>query len=107
MKSIDWTPVYISRDIDNAVDCFTEMFSYVLDFHAPWIRFQKRKHFSPSLTASTLELIKQRDTAKRKFEALARSSSGCDPHAKTTAWNEFKKLRNKINNLKNMRKITT
>ena len=96
MKNIDWIHVYLARDLDHAVECFTEKVNYVLDKHAPWVKFQKRKYFCPSLTKRTLELIGLRDAAKKKYEALC-SSSGLE---KENAWQEFKKLRNKANNLK-------
>ena len=96
IKNIDWSDVYMARDIDDAVAFFTSKFSWILDRHAPWVKFQKRKHFCPSLTDKTLDLIKKRDAAKKRFDVLS-GSAGLD---KNIAWDEFKKLRNKVNNLK-------
>ena len=42
MKNIDWIHVYLARDLDHAVECFTEKVNYVLDKHAPWLKFQKK-----------------------------------------------------------------
>ena len=64
---LDWTSVYIAKDVDVAVKNFTDIFSQVLDFHAPWIKFQQRNNYIPWLSEKTKELIKQRD----QWKALA------------------------------------
>ena len=47
LKSVDWSEVLIETDVDMGVEVFTEKFLNVLDLHAPWIKFQRRKHYSP------------------------------------------------------------
>ena len=44
---VDWSDIYASKDVDEAVDLFTKKFRQVLNVHAPWIIFQQRKNFSP------------------------------------------------------------
>ena len=56
------------------------------------------KNFSPWLTKSTIELMNQRDKAKQKYEMLVTSSSCRDDQVE--AWQDFKKLRNTVNNRK-------
>ena len=93
LKSVDWSEVLIETDVDMGVEVFTEKFLNVLDLHAPWIKFQRRKHYSPWLTKETKELIKCRDNWKAVSEDLAKAGA-------TEAWNKFKQVRNKVNNRK-------
>ena len=93
LSKIDWTPVYVSQDIDQAVEIFTSLFSEILNIHAPFITYQQRKHFSPWVTKETIGLMKTRDQAKA--EALNLAKQGNDSSG---AWLKFKTLRNKINN---------
>ena len=103
MALVDWSCVYLSRDLDEAVLHFTNSFNRILNIHAPWIKFQKRKNFSPWLTKSTIELMNQRDKAKQKYEMLVTSSSCRDDQVE--AWQDFKKLRNTVNNRKKYEEI--
>ena len=50
---------------DEATECFTRKFRYILNVHAPWSKIQQRKTFCPWLTAETKELMKQRDGWKQ------------------------------------------
>ena len=100
LSTIDWTDIHATSDIDAAVELFTEKFKFVLNQHAPWIIFQLRKNFCPWLTAETKELMKQRDSWKVKAKELASANPGEVSEDQEKAWGEFKKLRNKINNLK-------
>ena len=83
-----------------AVDIFTRKFLQVLNVHAPWIIFQQRKHFSPWITDELKELIKERDGWKQKAKDLAIMSDGATTEEEKHAWNQFKFIRNKINNRK-------
>ena len=100
LSAVDWADVYTSNDIDAAVDIFTSKFRSVLNQHAPWIIFQLRKSFCPWLTEATKELMTQRDLWKAKAKALASANPAEVTVEQEAAWGEFKKLRNKINNLK-------
>ena len=91
LKSVDWSEVVVNVDVDMAVEVFTTKFLDVLNFHAPWVKFQKRRHYSPWLTKETKELIKCRDNWKAVSEDLARAG---DAEAATEAWNKFKQIRN-------------
>ena len=100
MKTVDWTEVYASNDLEEAVDIFTRKFRHVLNCHAPWIIFQHRKRFSPWLTDETKELMTQRDKWKKIAKDLAINSPGCASEEQKEAWQQFKHYRNKVNNKK-------
>ena len=93
LRTVDWTPVYSCLDIDNAVYIFTELFKTVLDNHAPWIIFQKRKHYKPWITEETVNLMKSRDIAKSEASVLAKAGANS-----AEAWSKYKRLRNNVNN---------
>ena len=97
LSSIDWTPVYLRQDVDEAVKVFTSLYLKVLDAHAPWIKFQRRKNYAPWISDKTKEMLKERDMMKER--ALKLSGSGSISE-QAEAWKSFKKLRNRINNLK-------
>ena len=97
---VDWSEVYAATDVDTATEIFTSKFRNVLNQHAPWIIFQMRKNFSPWLTEDTKNLMKERDTWKTKAKELAVANPGEASDEQRLAWEEYKKLRNKINNKK-------
>ena len=101
LSKIDWSPVYLSQDIDQAVEIFTSLFKYVLDEHAPWVIYQYRKKFTPWITKETSDLIKERN--KAKYEAATLSKQGKDS---SDAWKNYKTLRNKVNNKLKYEEIT-
>ena len=97
---VDWTEVYAATDVDTATEIFTAKFKFILNQHAPWIIFQQRKNFSPWITENTKNLMKERDTWKTRAKELAVANPGEASEEQRFAWNEYKKLRNKINNKK-------
>ena len=100
LRAVDWTDVLATEDLDIAVDNLTKKLDYILNQHAPWIVFQLRKNFCPWLTEETKELMKERDTWKQRAKKLATANPGLATAEQYQAWGEYKKLRNKINNLK-------
>ena len=99
VAKMDWSDVYGCTDVDLATECFTRKFRYVLNVHAPWVRIQQRKFFSPWLTAETKKLMEQRDIWKQTAKDLAiLSPAACQ--AQINAWNQYKIYRNQINNRK-------
>ena len=103
VSRIDWSDVLSNADVDEAAELFTSKFRQVLDKHAPWIIYQHRKFFNPWLTEETKEQMKLRDywKAKAKSAAIA-NQSGEATDEEVFAWNEYKKLRNAINNRKHI-----
>ena len=53
------------QDVDDAVAVFSHLYLTVLDVHAPWVKFQKRKNYVPWLSEKTKLLIKERDRLKK------------------------------------------
>ena len=100
MAAVDWSEVYLATDVDTATSIFTRKFVNVLNVHAPWIIFQHRKNFSPWLTETTKDLMKQRDLWKQRAKELANLDPGPASYEQKAAWDEFKQYRNKVNNKK-------
>ena len=53
LKQVDWTDVYACKDVDAAAEVFGWKFKYILNNHAPYVKIQSRKNFSPRLTKET------------------------------------------------------
>ena len=66
LQNQDWKQVLYCADLDQAVEIFTNMFLQILDNHAPWIVFQKRKNFTPWITNDLKVLMTERDFWKNK-----------------------------------------
>ena len=105
LAEVDWGDVLAMADLDAAVDMFTNQFNFVLNQHAPWIVFQDRKKYIPWLTESTKELMKERDSWKSKAKELAAASPGQATLEEQEAWGRYRKLRNKVNNVKGSEEI--
>ena len=97
LRSVDWTEVYRCGDVDLSAEIFTRKFVDVLNPHAPWVKYQQRKHFTPWITDETKELIKKREELKKIFENHVVTGN-------TEAWINFKQVRNQVNNKKKMRR---
>ena len=102
IRTVDWSEVLATLDLDMAVFIFTEKFKFILNHHAPWITFQLRKNYCPWLTEKTKELMKERDCWKAKAKELASLDQGQVSEDQKVAWGEYKRLRNRINNTKGM-----
>ena len=106
LSAIDWSSVLATSDLDIAVDIFTYNMNFILNQHAPWIVFQLRKNYSPWLTDEIKEIMKLRDSWKLKAKQLAAIDSGEEAsEEQVLAWGEYKKLRNKINNMIGMEEL--
>ena len=99
LANVDWTDVLACNDLDTATETFTRKIRYILNVHAPWIIFQQRKFFSPWITEETKQLMKERDKLKQKAKDLALRDAEVSEE-QLSAWEAFKKLRNRINNRK-------
>ena len=101
LKKVDWSDVYHCKDVDTAAEVFGRKFRFILNEHAPWVKIQSRKNFSPWLTKETKDLMNLRDEWKDKFKELCTSNPGqISTQEETEAWNLYKYYRNKINNRK-------
>ena len=101
LSKVNWDDVLSCEDLDTATDIFTMKLRNVLDIHAPWIIFQRRKSFCPWLTEGTRELMKQRDKFKQIAKELAMRDQGRGVSAEQlAAWADYKRLGNRIDNTK-------
>ena len=91
--------MYSCDDVDLATEIFTRKFRYILNVHAPWVRVQQRKTFSPWITEETKEIMKQRDLRKQRAKDLAILYPLACP-VQIEAWNQYKLFRNQVNNRK-------
>ena len=66
LKRISWWPVYSCTDVDEAVRIFTEKVQSVLDSLAPVKTVQVRTNYAPWISKTTLEMMKERDTAQHR-----------------------------------------
>ena len=74
----------------------------ILNIHAPWVVFQKRKYYAPWITKETKELIKSRDNWKRISEENTKIGN---VQAAAEACSKFKQIRNKVNNRKKVEEV--
>ena len=84
VTSIDFTDVFLTKDVDEAADILTEKLVQVLNIHAPWIIFQQRKDFLPWLTPETVQMMKDRNILKEELKAMANTDgrAGSDQQIK-------------------------
>ena len=101
ISTIDWSDIVTNPDLDEATNIFTAKFKEVLNYHAPWIIYQQRKHHKVWITKETKELMNERDSWKKKAKALSVENRFLGPsQEELVAWRKFRDLRNKINNIK-------
>ena len=86
IRKLRWWDVYLSTDIDEAVELFSNKVNVILDKMAPIKTFQTSSKYCPWLSEETTKLIKQRNNAQQAFS----ENKSRDNHE------NFKKLRNKV-----------
>ena len=99
IAALDWSEVYGCEDVDLAAETFAQKFRFVLNTHAPWVKVQQRKRFTPWITEETKNLIKLRDNWKKVAKDLS-VEKGTSCEAQADAWKQYRKYRNQINNRK-------
>ena len=57
LAKVDWTDVLTCEDQDLADETLTKKLRYLLNIHASWIIFQKRKFFAPWLTDEMKDMM--------------------------------------------------
>ena len=86
IKYTDFSPVLQTVDASTSAMKFSEIFTKVLDNHAPVKNFQTRKHYLPWLSEEIKELKEERNKLKEE------SKISIDPNK----LKKYKKLRNEI-----------
>ena len=71
-----WGDVLYISDLDLATETFTRKLRYMLNIHAPWVIFQKRKFFIPWITKETKQLMMERERFKVEAKTLAVRDKG-------------------------------
>ena len=90
LSEVDWEGlVSQARDIDEAVNGWTRMFSLILEKHAPTLHRRVSDKFTPWLNSSYFKLVKTRD--KLKIKAVRSNSK--------LLMQSYRQIRNKANNL--------
>ena len=105
MAALDFTDVYCCLDVDTAADILTSKIVSVLNLHAPWIIFQQHKNYVPWITDDTKKLMQERDRYKEQAKFMARNNCNVTSPAQSDIWCQYKKLRNKVNNLMKQEEI--
>ena len=84
VQEISWLDVYLSSDVDEAVEVFTRSITEILDEMAPMKTIQIRSNYSPWLCKDTLDLMRARDEVQK----LAAETKSRDD------WVKYKQLKN-------------
>ena len=84
---MDWSGICTADNIHKATGAFTEQVQIIADKHAPRVTVRVKGALNNIFSDELLALMKERDAAKVK---AARTK-------KVDDWNEFKRLRNKVN----------
>jgi exonuclease III len=87
LAKINWNPVFLADNVDEALSSFVSIFQFVLDKVAPYRDIRPRQRTEPWMTADILAGIRKRDALLSKFK---RDKSDRGVYA------EFCKLRNEI-----------
>ena len=88
-ENMSWENIYEITDIESAWSYFQLNFITLCDKHAPFISVRKKSVKTPWINKEYIELARQRDYLKFKFNQTHEDSY----------WNEFQKMRNRVNNL--------
>ena len=88
IQQVSWLEIYLSSDVNTAVQLLSDKITFILDTMAPMRTIQVRKKFAPWLSKVTLDLMKERDTLQKlAAETKCRED-----------WQQFKSVRNRVNN---------
>ena len=96
VRIIKWFDVYMSNDVEVAIEIVTQRLTEVLDQMAPIKTFQSRSNYAPWVSDNTKNKIKERNEAQKKASETKTSSD----------WEEYKKLRNQVNSILKAEKRT-
>ena len=88
IRQVSWLDIYLSDDVNTAVELLSSKISFILDTMAPMKSIQVRTKYSPWISKQTLGLMKERNNLQR----IASETRNRDD------WVKYKSLRNKINN---------
>jgi hypothetical protein len=88
LKSHDWSPIYVSSDVNRAWDFFKDILLKTINIHAPMVKKRIKGKRCPWLTGDIRTQMSDRDKILRK----ARKSNN------VSDWLIYKQLKNRCNN---------
>ena len=90
LSQTDWTEFYSKEnDLEGMWECFRSIFLSLSDNHAP-VKTVRRKRFGvPWITEEYIQIAREREYYRKKFKTSKLNSD----------WENFKKFRNRANNL--------
>ena len=88
VQQINWLDLYLSTDVNQAVQILSDKITFILDVMASIRTIQVRTNYAPWLSKETIRLMKERDNLQRIAAESKRRED----------WVQFKSLRNRINN---------
>ena len=87
IRKLSWLDVYLSDNVNQAVELMSSKITRILDIMAPIRTVQVRTNYAPWLSQETKNMMSERDSLQSR---AAKTKSAED-------WKRFKTLRNKIN----------
>ena len=88
VSKTSWLDVYLCEDLEMAVNMVSEKLNTILDEMAPVKVIQVRTNYAPWMSRETKQKIKERDKAQEKASVTKNIED----------WEEYKRLRNTVNN---------
>ena len=61
VRKIKWLGIYLSEDVNKAVEYFTNEINRILDVMAPLKTIQIRKQYNPWISSETKDMMTERD----------------------------------------------
>ena len=68
LRDVDWSPVFLARDVNMALEQFYLVFMSVIDSIAPYREFKPRQNSAPWMCGEILAGIKKRDLLFKRFK---------------------------------------
>ena len=88
VQQIRWLDIYLTNDVNEALNLFYEKVRPILDDMAPIRTIQIRNNYAPWLSQETIQLMKSRNELLK----LATETKSKED------WNRYKSIRNKVTN---------
>ena len=85
VRQISWLDLYLTEDVDTAVQMLSSRLVFILDTMAPMKTIQVRTKYAPWISKNTLDLIKERNIQQQ----IASETNDREE------WVKFRTLRNK------------
>lgn len=95
MYNMDFDKIFVLHEVDDIVNHFTKLVTYLFDKHAPYKKVRFTKPPAPWITTNIKFMMRLRNKALTKFKK----------HKTEAAWQDYKQLRNLVtSSLRNEKK---